>query len=1152
MTSFFKKRYLRSALALCGVSVCVGLLWLSSTGARHSSGTAASTAETAARAAETATRASSPGLPPEPRAAGANAAGAMPSGGARSAGAGPAAPVATTTAPGASATTAAAGGASDATQGTPQASGPVMEDEALSQLDQMEVFAAASVGVIDSFGDIRSESDQQRLTRQLKELEDRQEAQLSRKAAALNVPEYVKRADGQYEKLMGFDGDTPLYAGAENVESAISIATAYIRQSPDFDSVFGAGLDGSGFIAAIYEPALTHQHDEFMLPDGSSRLIVRQTGSESYHSNHAEHVAGTIGAEGKNPLVKGMAPAATLYTWIYETSSKITGDGMPYPRDTNRVVVTSSSYGISGSAASLNGRYGADDQARDTYANLLPYTMMFCSLGNSGATTLVDGPFETITGYNKENKNHIGMGNTYEVTRDAEGRVTGDIVIYPTSSRGPTDDGRIAPFLVANGANVLSTVDGGSAVAVKTGTSMASPAGAGSTLILQQYFSKRFPGHLMRNDTVKALLAHTADDAGHPGPDYTFGYGLLNALKAGKLIKAYADQPASRRMVSANLQQGVTHVYALEWDGVSPLRTTISWIDPVGPAIMDDDDRTSVLVNDLDVTVVAPSGAVHRAWAQPYVLNGFQKADIDVPAVRADNNRDNTEVVDVDAPVETGVYEIRVAHKGVLQNGEQSYTLVHSGFVAPAAAPVPVITGWTDLSDGWYRIEGSGFLLGAQASLMRGGEVVIAGEHLQVTDSRLVCRFPFPPSGLSQLVVVNPDAQSADVEISVQPNGIVLTSDEATWTYSQNFDTLTTDTATAQTWINDAPADTTNGLLGWYAGNFNPDGTAKAGAMEIRADNGTTVAGRLYSYGSTGATDRAFGTYRLDAAIAYGGTMRQGLRVINRSGRTLTGFDLQFWGEQWRYGAGGTRNATNVSYAIFATGEGTLLDRDGIYTPLTTFEAPRYTGGYASLNGNSSSYRTLVSESVAGLNWAPGQELWICWSTQNYPNYDDGLAIDDLVFTANADTPPTPFEAFIAGYGLAGANTAIDAAPAGDGVSNLLKFALGGSPLVSDPSVLPAGAVAGNAADAVFTLTFPLRHAMTWDPEEQTLTGQGVVLLLEQSADLAIWEPAALTPADPAYQEGRVELPAGEIVFKETALLSDRNRIFYRLRAQIE
>ncbi len=42
----------------------------------------------------------------------------------------------------------------------------------------------------------------------------------------------------------------------------------------------------------------------------------------------------------------------------------------------------------------------------------------------------------------------------------------------------------------------------------------------------------------MRSATVKGLILHTADEAGTTiGPDYSFGWGLINAQKSAMAIR---------------------------------------------------------------------------------------------------------------------------------------------------------------------------------------------------------------------------------------------------------------------------------------------------------------------------------------------------------------------------------------------------------------------------------------------------------------------------------------------------------------------------------------------------------------------------------------------------------------------------------------
>ena len=57
-------------------------------------------------------------------------------------------------------------------------------------------------------------------------------------------------------------------------------------------------------------------------------------------------------------------------------------------------------------------------------------------------------------------------------------------------------------------------------------------------LLLQQHYQNlNGSGNFMRAATLKALAIHSADEAGPaPGPDYAFGWGLLNTKSAAQVI----------------------------------------------------------------------------------------------------------------------------------------------------------------------------------------------------------------------------------------------------------------------------------------------------------------------------------------------------------------------------------------------------------------------------------------------------------------------------------------------------------------------------------------------------------------------------------------------------------------------------------------
>lgn len=876
---------------------------------------------------------------------------------------------------------------------TPAAS-PRVADAALATLDQCEFFEAESLRIMQSAEDLKKPGARERLVARLADLEQRQKAALVARAAELNVPMMRIEAGKEPGALIGFEGVKPLYLASQNVGAAVTTAASYVRQNTTFDSVFGGSVDGAGFGAGIFELYTIFDHDEFILPDSTSRVEVLDTGGTG---QHATHIAGTIGAEGKDPTLKGMAPAVKLYSWVQESASKYASRAIPFPGGADMVVTNTSL------ASTGGGRYTSADQSRDEWAALFPYTVMFQCAGNT------DGAYESILGTTKEAKNHIVVGNVVDVSRNAAGAITGSTYIIGSSARGPTDDGRIKPDIIANGYFVKSTANAATGSVTLSGTSMSTPNAAGSAILLQDYFSKRFPGHLLRSDTLKALIAHSADDRGTAGPDYTWGYGIMNVHGAAKVIKDYADNPASQRIIHAVLNNTTEHAYTFTWDGTSPIKVTLAWLDPVGPASAYDDDRTPALVNDLDVTVTSPLGTVNYPWTMPYVVNGYNAADFATAAIKGVNTVDNLESLLISAPSEAGTYTIKVKHTGTLSGGSQSYSLVHSGFTAPVSAPAPVVTSWTDLGGGWVEITGQNFLQGADAARVYGDTLLVPGEHMQVSATRIVCKFASAPMAAGNLVVTNPDNQTAGVALAITASvgGIVLNAFESSWTYTQTFDSLTLNTAASETWLNDVTTDTTNGLKGWYAAYFLPDGSTSATSPTIRAGSGTADTARLYSFGASGtATDRAFGNFRKDDVISYGGSIRQGVRFVNQTGQTLTGFHLQFKGEQWRNGGNTVVNTMAASYAIFGTGAGNLLDGAPVYTPLVTFTAPINGGSVTALDGNAAANSTLLDVEIEDISWAPGQELWIRWVTPNHAYVDDAVAIDDLVFTAWPTTTP--------------------------------------------------------------------------------------------------------------------------------------------------
>src|SRR5579863_9954500 len=82
------------------------------------------------------------------------------------------------------------------------------------------------------------------------------------------------------------------------------------------------------------------------------------------------------------------------------------------------------------------------------------------------------------------------------------------------------------------------------------GSSMASPAVGGTLALLVQRYRQLFPGTDPSSALLEALVCNTATDLGNPGPDFTFGFGNLNALAADQLLES--NQYSTGQLTTGN------------------------------------------------------------------------------------------------------------------------------------------------------------------------------------------------------------------------------------------------------------------------------------------------------------------------------------------------------------------------------------------------------------------------------------------------------------------------------------------------------------------------------------------------------------------------------------------------------------------------
>jgi hypothetical protein len=238
-------------------------------------------------------------------------------------------------------------------------------------------------------------------------------------------------------------------------------------------------------------------------------------------------------------------------------------------------------------------------------------------------------------------------------------------------------------------------------------------------------------------------------------------------------------------------------------------------------------------------------------------------------------------------------------------------------------------------------------------------------------------------------------------------------------TYSQNFDGLgisgsVITTSTSPIAIQGKLGST--GMDGWYM--LNDRGSSSV--TEFRAQNGSlgSSAGRgVISFGTTGSTERALGFLATSNQVSTFGVF-----LRNDTASTLNQFSLSYIGEQWRAGGTGLDNDLTFRFKVVSSLSSTDMDGDNVsFTTVSalSFHSPYMPGSSpteVALNGNNSLYQQSLS-AVQTLTWAPGQYLVLQWVGEDLSGQDNGLAIDNLSFSAIPE--PSTYAAILGAASLA-------------------------------------------------------------------------------------------------------------------------------------
>jgi hypothetical protein len=470
------------------------------------------------------------------------------------------------------------------------------------------------------------------------------------------------------------------------------------------------GFGGAGVTVCVADTGLDTGNTNTMHLD----LRGRVTGFKYYGSltdgsdgyGHGTHCAGIVAgnaATGETDpdtgAFYGLGVASSASLFIERIFDADANEVSPAPSDgdlTRDAVRAGAQIGANSWGNDVQGEYDIDaaqfdELVRDADASTpgdQPYILEF-SAGNagpdsetmdspaSGKNVIATGASENVAGT---------LAETYGLYAD------GPDTMADFSSRGPCQDGRIKPDLVAPGTWIASAASAAApdeaAIAWSPidnlyvymgGTSMSGPHAAGAAAVFVQYYKSLHTNAVPSPALVKAALINSADELdeanGGPGPipNNDEGWGRINLaniivtnINSAPRFYQYLDQ-------SVLLTSGQVYVqHVLVRSSGQPLKITMAYTDVPGfPGAI------PALVNDLDLEVVGPDGTLYRG-------NEFSGGE-SVPNAPSPDNLNNVEAVHLARPL-PGDYLVRVRARNVVQNArldtaaiDQDFALVASG-----------------------------------------------------------------------------------------------------------------------------------------------------------------------------------------------------------------------------------------------------------------------------------------------------------------------------------------------------------------------------------------------------------------------------------------------------------------------------------------
>lgn len=472
---------------------------------------------------------------------------------------------------------------------------------------------------------------------------------------------------------------------------------------------------GLGEIIGVADTGLDDTH-----PDFQGRIIgispLGRPGDASDPHGHGTHVAGSVLGDGSASAgqVRGTAPGAQLFFQSLLDASGGLG-GLPLHLEDlfDEAYQAGARIHNNSWGAATNSRYTMNSLEVDEFVADHRDMLVVISAGNEGTaanpSNSDDGFVDWLSigspassknaltvGASRSDRTGVGFADLEygDAWQDdfpdfpiANERVSGNIeAMAAFSSRGPCDDHRIKPDLVAPGTDIASAKSsraplrhywgpypGNARYAFMGGTSMSAPLVTGCAALVREYYRTQ-RNHNPSAALLKATLINstrwlTAADSQaeyNTNPNFHQGFGGLympSAIPNPNVPSMALEFIDNWESPAEHLQfNGARKRYQFHVNAGTPLRVCLTWTDPPGRALQHD---LNLFLQDLTAST---------KWI----------GNVDLPLkISPTDPENNVEIIRLDTPAASD-YMIVISAMNLL-HGAQDFALVVTGDVSPLA-----------------------------------------------------------------------------------------------------------------------------------------------------------------------------------------------------------------------------------------------------------------------------------------------------------------------------------------------------------------------------------------------------------------------------------------------------------------------------------